>query len=253
MGFGSGQRLWATSGQAVMVSGQNTKRWQQIYPAIEPTGAVTEVSAKAAYAAGDASDPTAVLQSTNDGRTWKVVASLATRQAVAFAFLGDKDGWMAAIPMTMDLHTTSVLMHTIDGGRPGSVVYQPAQADSIYPALKFSSPKHGLFVNLLGQCHGICPIFGSSTSSGGRHWHVLQGKHVPANINWVAIVSPQTFVAATLGGPNPSDAIYQSSNGGKSWQKLLQIPTDIGRPLTLTFRTASVGYLVLTHLSAAVS
>ena len=89
LGVGAGGLIWGTTGQAIIVSHNGGRSWDQMFPAPTPTGPISAVSRGVAYGAGDQSNPAAILKTVNGGTTWQVMSSLGAREAAAITLEPD--------------------------------------------------------------------------------------------------------------------------------------------------------------------
>ncbi len=252
LGFGPQGKLWAVTSRALIVSRDGGQHWQQQFPAMAPTGIVRYVSPQVAFGAGDQANPTVVLNSLNGGQTWRRTASLSVRQAVAMAFPTSGGAWLVATPMQGELNTDVVLLHRLPNRRNWSIAYRPGLPAAFDPALRFFSPTRGEMINLPVNCPGGCHSFGASTHNGGRTWQAIRARHVPSGIASAAILTPRTFIVASLGDQNQNPVLYRTTDAGQSWQKFVTLPSDLNGGLSLTFPTRHVGYMLVNDVKSPV-
>lgn len=252
LGMGAGGRLWAVTGGSVIVSHDGGSHWTQAFPAPTPTG-LTLANSRVAYGAGDQSNPAALLKTVDGGTTWRVIGSLGDREAVAIAFPWPGDGWLGAMPLQGEFKTSAALLHTTDGGKRWSAVAgggTPTHGHTFYPTMRFFSPTHGVWLNLPANCAGSCPAFGATTADGGQTWRVLPSPNVPGNIVSAAILSPHTFLVVTLGILGDPSGIYETTNTGKTWRKILNTPSNLNGAFDVSFPTSRVGYMVVNDVKS---
>ena len=253
LGVGAGGLIWEVSGNALLVSRDGGRHWSQLFPAPTPTGPVSAVSPRVAYAAGDQSNPAAILKTVNGGTTWRVVSSLGARDAVAVLFLGPHNGWIGAVPLQGEFRTTQALLHTTDGGLHWSDAHRfPATAgQSAVGALRFFSDRHGVSLDISDNCFDTCSLFGAATQNGGRTWHALSSPQAPRFTLSAAILSPHTFIVITLGASEGPSVMSETTNAGRTWHHVLALPYNrFNGNCDLSFPTAQVGYLVVNDVTS---
>jgi photosystem II stability/assembly factor-like uncharacterized protein len=247
IGVGAHGMLWAVANaDSVIVSHNGGQEWIQSFPSPTPTGTLVSVSPQVAYGAGDQSDPAVLLKTVDGGATWQPEGSLGMREAVAMAFPSPQDSWVAAVPVPGEFNTSSVWLHSTDGGRHWFVAAgSPAAHNTFYPVIRFFSARRALWINLSANCAGSCPAFGAETTNGGTTWHTLNRPHTPNNIVSAAILSPHTIIVATLGVIDSPAGIYETTNTGQTWHKLTSIPATLNGAFDIAFPTGRVGYMVV--------
>ena len=72
-------RFWSLSPSGLLMSGHGGTTWHQVFPNVFPTGAADLVTPRVGYAAGDQTNPAALLKTVDGGATWSVVAKRAQR------------------------------------------------------------------------------------------------------------------------------------------------------------------------------
>lgn len=255
LGVGATGMLWAVANStSVIVSHNSGRQWIQSFPDPTPTGSLVSVSPQVAYGAGDQSNPAAVLKTVDGGVRWQVIASLGMRQAVAIAAPSPQTIWIAAVPVPGEFKTSSVWLHSIDGGQKWSEASgSPKAGNTFYPAIRFFSPQRALWINLSANCPGSCPAFGAETDNGGTTWHILTRSHAPRNMMSAAILSPHTIIVATLGVIDSPAGIYETTNTGRTWHQLVAIPATLNGAFNLAFPTSRVGYMVVNDVKKPVN
>lgn len=110
----------AGNGQQLLKSVDDGRSWRQVYPALLPTENVSFVSGTEGFGQGIATDPGAVLSTTDGGQSWHLTGQLPQGgQVTAFSFRNLQDG-LAVVnqPRTPQLQ----VYQTTDGGQTWKLV-----------------------------------------------------------------------------------------------------------------------------------
>lgn len=248
IGFASPTTLWAATGSALMMSFDHGQVWTQVFPAPIPTGTLTYASRHVLYAAGDQTNPNAILKSTDQGRRWRIVTSLNGASASSLSFSSVRDGWAVAQPLPS---STTELLHTTDGGQHWTVALRPPPGTSYNPIVRFFSQKEGEILNLGGACSEFCRYYGAVTHDGGAHWTAKSARRVPSGMGDGSILAPEVALGAVGTMPGGPIRVYETRDGGQTWPLLFTVPAHWGNGLSFSFLTARVGYLSVTDQKLA--
>ncbi|HTW08505.1 MAG TPA: hypothetical protein VME46_13395 [Acidimicrobiales bacterium] len=168
-------------------TGDGGRAWQQVWPALSPTGRVAPLGALRAWAAGDLTDPGAVLATSDGGRRWSMVADLAGL-VTAIDFPDASDGFV------VDLDPASNTWHLLSSSDGGHLWAER-------PGL----PERAGFG---GQDFGVSSIWMEPGGSG------------------LALTTTGASLYGTFGeGPA---VVWETSDGGRTWQRNGQVPVGAG-------------------------
>ncbi|MDQ2806043.1 MAG: YCF48-related protein, partial [Chloroflexota bacterium] len=248
--------------------------WQQIYPAIGPTGPVQFFDAHNGIGIGTAISTTAVLHSADSGRSWSPVGTLPSSPAEALPggclaidrllFTGSQHGWVTVGTCDSPPADTRIY-RTNDGGRrwalvtgcPGCVVMAAPTAHLVYATqfrsstvLLVSHDDGATFApvvtnrldSLLFDCQFVSPTVGwcqtptdlVQTTDGGHIWTAI-----PLAEHVRAFSLLPDGHAWVLGGAWDDNqcSLLASADGGRTWKLYTGLPDCMirdSRPLTFT-------------------
>jgi photosystem II stability/assembly factor-like uncharacterized protein len=255
IGFNPKGQLWAVTdgsvGGALVVGKDGGQKWQQVFPAIEPTGTMVMAANGIAYAAGDQSQPNALLRSVNAGESWHVVDLLGPRSAGAMSLEHGKSLWIGAEPLPGENTTSAELLHQTATGYQVVPVRPSSSFDPTFdPVVRFFSANRGVWLNLsANSCLKTCTVLGETTANGGHTWTDLSGKEVPSGISSAAILSMHTFLVVTSGTYDEAPAVYRTTNAGRTWVKIITMPKKVNGAFDMAFASARVGYIVVNDMA----
>ncbi|HKI01177.1 MAG TPA: hypothetical protein VKK31_04305 [Thermoanaerobaculia bacterium] len=163
---------------------------------------------------------------------WRLVGPLRAGWATAAAGLPGKSGE----PETFLFGAADGgLWKTTDAGRTWSPLFQNESSASVGDLAVAQSDPRILYVGT-GQVTTRWDIVSGTgvyrSGDGGKTWEqrgLADTRHIGRL--WVDPRNPDVVLAAALGhifGPNPERGVFRSSDGGKSWQKVLFVNDDTG-------------------------
>ncbi len=129
-------------------------------------------------------------------------------------------------------------------GSVGAMAVAPSNPDIIYVGTGDSAPR-----NTVVTGHGMY-----KSTDAGKTWHYIGlGKtHI---ITWILVDpdNPEVVYVAALGhlfGPNPERGVFKTTNGGKTWKKLLYVNERTGAAtLAMNPRNPQVLYAAMWQMS----
>lgn len=227
--------LWAIGAQKIPPTGpaagflvhstDGGQTWTQQLPALRPTTAVNFLDAGTGFGISTASDPGAVLATTDGGVHWTEVAdeSATGAQLRYLSFVDAKDGWAAGTTAGTAPWQggRAVLLATRDGGRTWTAVAHPA---GTVMGLHPWDATHGAMVTSAGP-GGPTPAWWMTTADGGATWQPMATVPAGGQLMSVGVVDPHHAWALDLTrGPSPGFALISTADGGRSWTPLAQFP-----------------------------
>ena len=171
---------------------------------------------------------------------------VSTKSLLGLDFDSASDGW--AITQSQN-SIQNILLHTVDGGKSWSTVKTPKDVWwGMITGVYFMNPKTGWLLEVGEPGAGQEPKAVFQTNDGGQTWNKLIGVHhigastTQGSLGSGGYATGIDFVDKTTGWLwEERGGIYQTADGGRTWQ-----PNPIGRPemfeaQSITFWTPSDG------------
>lgn len=176
---------YVVAGGALVRTSASGHKWAQAWPAPAPTGPLAPTSDRDVIAGGDATDPGAILRTSDDGATWSPVASLPGK-VTSLDFANHDNGLLVLChPVTNGF----TLEASTDGGRTwkkrGPLPY-PRGGD--VSGLWMTSASRALVLVTQGGGAGCSDVNGAgpgllwATGNGGQTWHRVGKAPIPVSL-----------------------------------------------------------------------
>lgn len=202
-------------GEHLLFTEDGGANWSKVpAPELHSHSCISFIDAHRGWALSNTQGKGRVLRTSDGGRTWSIISTLKS---------GDP-GWRFGLPsklvFTDQLHgwivETFTTWYTFDGGVNWTEVTPPAMKGRGQPVCWF-------FLNSLQGwiCSSKGPLF--FTVDSGKTW---QSHTFPDDVPDNANIEDVTFVDEKTGWVNGKE-LYNTTDGGKSWQAQTNLPKDI--------------------------
>lgn len=242
--------VWAIGGGFLVRSTDGGRTFTPQLPAPRPTTGVDFVSPTVGFGVGTASDPGAVLSTTDGGRTWTRLATMPTTRAQlgAVQFVNTRDGWAAGTAAGAGSQRGGgpVLLATTDGGHRWT--QRPAPQGTVM-AMRFDASGRGRLVTSAFP-GGSTPARLWRTTDGGRTW--TRAGTVPTGSELMSFGFVRAGAAWALdftGGAHPGFVLRGTAAAGGPWSPLASFP--FGGGLIAAYPTGPASGWVVRSVHAA--
>lgn len=211
---------------------------QQIWPAPVPTMGIDSVGGGLLYGFGLPTSPTALLQSTDSGRTWQVTGQLPGTNPNVVTFVSPSVGYAVSSTYAPSVTLPVQIFETSDGGRNWTAVGSSLGQPPTY--LHFFAGGVGVRVD-----YEVVGGIILHTTDGGRTW-TLGGSLPYASVSALSFSSPEDGFAYS--GTNTSAKLYATTDGGRKWTAILTPPsssTPSEAGTVMDFPTSTTGLVQL--------
>jgi len=197
--------------------------------------AMSAPSAEVVWAALQSMDGPGLFRSTDRGATWVSRGLPPGVKSPAPAFVGDREGWLAAegAASTRCPDATLALWHTADGGDAWNRVPAADATGSLcFGSVSFLDATHG-FIGVRRQ--GAVPGLYRTTDAGAT-WAEVKPLPLEASANDVGVETVRAFGGTLLlitgpvraQGTQGKRAVLRSTDGGETWARIAEADVSLG-------------------------
>ena len=167
-------------------------------------------------AGGRVGGPAAMMESFDEGKTWSSRdMSDVTGMILDIHFVDELTGFIAGATSSEEPKARARILKTSDGGKTWRAVFESARAVDNNWKLAFPSAKVGYATIMSYDApEGDARGYVAKTEDGGESWQpqvvTKDGDWIPYGIN---------FISETHGWVGGSTGGYETTDGGKTWQK----------------------------------